>query len=61
VTPGTRIAALAGNRVLLRDGVAVATHIGGEVQWLETLPPAEQWRARTLLLRPARVAARRIA
>ncbi|HTT03780.1 MAG TPA: DEAD/DEAH box helicase [Steroidobacteraceae bacterium] len=61
VTPGARIAALAGNRVLLRDGVAVATHTGGEVQWLDTLPAAEQWRARTLLLRPARVAARRIA
>ncbi|HWG76212.1 MAG TPA: DEAD/DEAH box helicase [Steroidobacteraceae bacterium] len=61
VTPGARIAALAGNRVLLRDGVAVATHTGGEVQWLQALPTAEQWQARTLLLRPARVAARRIA
>ncbi|HUA88787.1 MAG TPA: hypothetical protein VL994_05095, partial [Steroidobacteraceae bacterium] len=62
VTPGTRIAALAGNRVLLRDGVAVATHTGGEVQWLdESLPASQQWQARTLLLRPARSAARRIA
>ncbi len=56
VTPGARIAALAGNRVLLRDGVAVATYTGGEVQWLETL--AEQWRARNALLRPAGVAVR---
>ncbi len=61
VTPGARIAALAGNRVLLRDGVAVATHTGGEVQWLETLASAQQWQARTLLVRPARSATRRIA
>jgi ATP-dependent Lhr-like helicase len=61
VTPGARIAALAGNRLLLRDGVAVATHIGGEVQWLEELPAAQQWQARMLLVRPARTAARRSA
>jgi ATP-dependent Lhr-like helicase len=61
VTPGTRIAALAGNRVLLRDGVAVATHTGGEIQWLETLAPAQQWQARNWLVRPARAASRRIA
>jgi len=55
VTPGARVAALAGNRVLLRDGVAIATYTGGEVQWLEpaALAPHEQWRARNALLRPA--------
>ncbi|HLK71904.1 MAG TPA: DEAD/DEAH box helicase, partial [Steroidobacteraceae bacterium] len=41
VTPGARIAALAGNRVLLRDGIAVATHTAGELQWLQELPSAE--------------------
>jgi ATP-dependent Lhr-like helicase len=61
VTPGARIAALAGNRILLRDGVAVATHTGGEMQWLDALTPAQQWQARTLLVRPARSAIRRSA
>jgi ATP-dependent Lhr-like helicase len=51
VTPGARLAALAGNRLLLRDGIAVATYTGGEVQWLEALAPHEQWQARTALLR----------
>jgi ATP-dependent Lhr-like helicase len=51
VTPGARIPALAGNRLLLRDGIAVATYTGGQVQWLEPLTPPEQWQARTALLR----------
>ena len=34
VTPGARVAALAGNRLLLRDGVPIATYVGGEVQFL---------------------------
>jgi ATP-dependent Lhr-like helicase len=53
VTPGARVAALAGNRLVLSDGVPVATYVGGEVQFLVALPPAEQWRARTALLRQA--------
>jgi ATP-dependent Lhr-like helicase len=52
VTPGTRVAALAGNRLLLRDGVPVATLVAGEVQFLTEQPPAEQWRLRHALLRP---------
>jgi ATP-dependent Lhr-like helicase len=55
VTPGARVAALAGNRVLLRDGIAVASYSGGEVQFLEQLALPEQWQARNLLLRPVRV------
>ena len=51
VTPGARVAALAGNRLLLRDGVPIATYTAGEVQWLEELPAHEQWQARTALLR----------
>jgi ATP-dependent helicase Lhr and Lhr-like helicase len=51
LTPGARVAALAGNRLLLRDGIAVATYTGGEVQWLQPLAPHEQWQARTALLR----------
>ncbi len=63
VTPGARVAALAGNRVLLRDGVPIATYTGGEVQWLSPPPsgalaPHEQWQARNVLLRSSRLASR---
>lgn len=64
ITPGGRVAALAGNRVLLRDGVTIATYTGGEVQWLSepqgssALAPHEQWQARNVLLRPSRLASR---
>lgn len=51
VTPGVRVAALAGNRLLLSDGIPVATLTGGEVQYLAEFPPAEQWRFRNALLR----------
>jgi ATP-dependent Lhr-like helicase len=51
VLPGSRIPALAGNRVLYRDGVPIAVQIGGEARFLETLEPAQEWEARTALLR----------
>jgi ATP-dependent Lhr-like helicase len=41
VVPGPKVAALTGNRVLFRDGGPVAALIGGEIQWLETLEPAD--------------------
>ncbi|MBV9343723.1 MAG: hypothetical protein JOZ03_01890, partial [Gammaproteobacteria bacterium] len=43
--------ALAGNRVLYRDGLPLAVLSGAEVSFLATLPAAEQWQARNLLLR----------
>jgi ATP-dependent Lhr-like helicase len=51
VTPGARLAALAGNRLLLQDGVAVATFAAGEVQLHREMPPQQQWQARNALLR----------
>ncbi len=51
LTPGPRLAALAGNRVLYRDGLPVASLAGGELRFLETLDPAAQWEARNALLR----------
>ncbi|HEV7984944.1 MAG TPA: DEAD/DEAH box helicase [Steroidobacteraceae bacterium] len=51
LTPGARVAALAGNRVLLKDGVPIASYAGGEVQFLASLAPPEQWRIRNALLR----------
>jgi ATP-dependent Lhr-like helicase len=51
ITPGPRLAALAGNRLLLQDGVAVATYAAGEVQFHREMPPPQQWQARNALLR----------
>jgi ATP-dependent Lhr-like helicase len=45
-----RVPALATNRVLLRDGVPVAVHAGGETQFLVELPPGSEWAARGALL-----------
>jgi ATP-dependent Lhr-like helicase len=53
VTPGPRVAALAGNRLLLRDGVTLATYCAGEVQFHQELAAHEQWQARNALLRKA--------
>jgi ATP-dependent Lhr-like helicase len=53
LTPGPRLASLAGNRLLYRDGLPIALFTGGEVQFLETLDPATQWEARKALLRGA--------
>ena len=53
LTPGPKLAALTGNRLLYRDGLPVALLAGGEVQFLETLEPAAQWQARKALLRSA--------
>ena len=51
LTPGPRLAALTGNRLLYRDGIPVALLAGGQVTFLETLEPVVQWEARKALLR----------
>ena len=51
LTPGARVPALAGNRILYRDGLPLATLAGGEVRFLEPLDAAAQWEARNVLLR----------
>jgi ATP-dependent Lhr-like helicase len=53
LTPGTRLAALTGNRLLFRDGLPLAWLGGGEVHFLAPLDPASQWQARKKLLRSA--------
>ena len=53
LTPGAKLAALTGNRVLYRDGVPLAVSVGGQVQFLAELDPAAEWQARKLLLRSA--------
>ncbi len=39
--PGSRVPAIAGNRVLYRDGVAIAAMVSGELRWLERLAPED--------------------
>lgn len=51
LTPGGRLPALTGNRVLYRDGVPTALYAGGEVKFIEQLDPAEQWQVRGALLK----------
>ena len=51
LTPGPRLASLTGNRVLYRDGLPLAVLAGGEVKFLETLEPQQQWEVQTALRR----------
>jgi ATP-dependent Lhr-like helicase len=51
LTPGARLAALTGNRVLYQDGLPVATYAAGAITFLHALDPAERWRAQNALLR----------
>ena len=53
LTPGPRLAALTGNRLLYRDGVPVALLAGGEVQLLTPMDAGTEWRARKALLQGA--------
>src|SRR5882724_10987757 len=51
LTPGPKLAALTGNRLLYRDGLPIALLAGGQVTFLETLEASVQWEARKALLR----------
>lgn len=54
LTPGTKLPALTGSRILYRDGLPVALLAGGDVQFLETFDPECEWVLRkALLLSPA--------
>src|SRR5262249_13634779 len=53
LTPGPKLPALTGNRLLYRDGLPIALLAAGEVQFLETLDPASEWEAHKALLRCA--------
>ena len=51
LTPGPKIASLAGNRVLYRDGVPMASLAAGEVTFFNELDPMTEWQVRQVLLR----------
>ncbi len=48
--PGEKIPALAGNRILFRDGLPVATMIAGRIQYLVELEPHDKEQAHNALL-----------
>jgi ATP-dependent Lhr-like helicase len=49
--PGTKVPALAGNRIVYRDGLAVAALVSGEMRWLERLEPVQAAAAEEMLVR----------
>ncbi|MGB5261637.1 MAG: DEAD/DEAH box helicase [Gammaproteobacteria bacterium] len=54
ITAGERVARQANNRILYRDGVPIATSVGGEINYLESIAPEVQWEIKTTLLRQTR-------
>ena len=53
VTPGAKLPAFTGNRVLYQDGIPIAFLSAGEIEFFQTLSPSEEWEARKLLRRAA--------
>ncbi|HEY7991992.1 MAG TPA: DEAD/DEAH box helicase [Stellaceae bacterium] len=51
LTPGPRLPALTGNRLIYRDGLPIAWLAGGKVQFLADLDTATEWQVRKILLR----------
>jgi ATP-dependent helicase Lhr and Lhr-like helicase len=56
LTPGPKLAALAGNRLLYRNGTPIASLAGGETHFYEALDPTTEWRAQKALRRVAPIA-----
>jgi ATP-dependent helicase Lhr and Lhr-like helicase len=51
LTPGPKLPALTGNRLLYRDGIPTAMLVADGIQFLEALDPAKEWTAQKELLR----------
>jgi ATP-dependent Lhr-like helicase len=51
LTPGAKVPALHGNRLLLRNGLPAAAWIAGEAHYFEQMSPEQAWQARNLMLR----------
>jgi ATP-dependent Lhr-like helicase len=49
--PGPKVAALSSNRVVFRDGIALAALVSGEVHYFDKVDPEQAWELRNLLLR----------
>jgi ATP-dependent Lhr-like helicase len=51
VLPGARVPSLASNRIVYRDGAAVATLAGGTIEWLQQVDAADARIVESLLIR----------
>ena len=51
LTPGAKLPALAGNRLVYRDGIPTAVLVARDIQFLETLDDPTRWTAQKALLR----------
>jgi ATP-dependent Lhr-like helicase len=51
LTPGARLPALTGNRLLYRDGLPVAVLVAGEVKFMQELDAKDAWQAHNALVR----------
>jgi ATP-dependent helicase Lhr and Lhr-like helicase len=51
LTPGPKLPALVGNRLLYRDGIPTAVLAADDIRFLETLDDAREWTAQKALLR----------
>lgn len=51
VLPGPRVPIIPANRILYRDGIAIAILEAGQIRFLVELEKAEEWKARTALIR----------
>ena len=50
IVPGPKVPALAGNRVLYRDGVPIGVLAADEISWVGELQPATESQAKTALI-----------
>ena len=55
IVPGPKVPALAGNRVLYRDGVPIGVLAADEISWLGELQPATESQAKTALIVRSRI------
>ena len=51
IVPGPKVPAVTNNRVLYRDGAAVAALVAGETQWVQALEPREMREAESALIK----------
>jgi ATP-dependent helicase Lhr and Lhr-like helicase len=61
VIAGAKVPALTGSRILYRDGLPIASIVGGNFSALETMDSGAEWAARTKLLRDTEYAAQDVA
>jgi ATP-dependent helicase Lhr and Lhr-like helicase len=54
ITPGDKVPAFSGNRVLYRNGVPVAVQAGEDIRFLQAVESKSEWEIRNLLIRKQR-------